>query len=246
MAKKIENKYFLRNKSNGTYTDVTSLFNGVNILACSGLDSKGKSLNVYAEQWITGGTDFMVASEDGRIVRENVDIVVTFIVGDRYASAQSDVITGHGTAYCQTEVADNVFLSDAVCILPQGNTIVTNRSVTFYKYQNGSRVSLGTGTFYTAASNTTIYIALSEAGHVSWTTYSPYANDFGAQEVYDSFVDYMTDTDVWLKSMYVEKQVHCVSLDGFEPKTIKLHRGDNTYILGEIKLKCLEKPMKIT
>ena len=153
MAKQIKNKYFAKNTANGTYTDITDMFQGVCVLSIDGLDSKGRSLNVYYEQWITGGTDFMITSNNGQIVRENVDIKVVFVVGQRYA-------------------------------------------------------------------NSTI----------------------NTQTVYDSFVNYMTNTDVWVKSSYVGKQVHCVCVDKVEPKTVKLHRGGNTYILGEIQLNCLETP----
>ena len=156
MAKKITNKYFVKNTANGSFVDVTNLFNGVNILAVDGFDSRGKALNVYVEQWITGGTDFMITSNNGQIVRENVDIKVVFIVGQRYA-------------------------------------------------------------------NSTI----------------------NTQTVYDSFVDYMTNTDVWIKSAYVGKQVHCVCIDKVEPKTVKLHRGGNSYILGEIQLNTLESPTAV-
>ena len=135
MAKKITNKYFVKNTTNGSFTDV----------------ARGKALNVYVEQWIDGGTDFMITSNNGQIVRENVDIKVVFVVGQRYA-------------------------------------------------------------------NSTI----------------------NTQTVYDSFVDYMTNTDVWIKSTYVGKQVHCVATDKIEPKTIKLHRGSDSYILGEIQLNTLE------
>ena len=156
MAKKISNKYFIKNSANGSFTDVTTLFDGVNVLAVEGLDSRGKALNVYIEQWITGGTDFMITSNNGQIVRENVGIKVVFIVGQRYANATIDT-----------------------------------------------------------------------------------------QTVYDSFVDYMTNTDVWVKSSYVGKQVHCVCIDKVEPKTIKLHRGGNTYILGEIQLQALGAPTTV-
>lgn len=153
MAKKIINKYFVKNSESGSFVDVTTSFDGVSVLAIEGLDSRGKALNVYIEQWITGGTDFMITSNNGQIVRENVDIKVVFIVGQRYANATIDT-----------------------------------------------------------------------------------------QTVYDSFVDYMTNTDVWVRSAYVGKQVHCVATDKVEPKTIKLHRGDKTYILGEIQLHCIEQP----
>jgi hypothetical protein len=156
MAKKINNKYFVKNTSNGSFADVTTLFDGVNILAVEGFDAKGKALNVYIEQWIDGGTDFMITSNNGQIVRENVSINVVFVVGQRYANSTIDT-----------------------------------------------------------------------------------------QTVYDSFVDYMTNTDVWIKSMYFCKQVHCVAIDKVEPKTVKLKRGVNEYILGEIPLQTLGAPTAV-
>lgn len=156
MAKKINNKYFVKNTANGSFVDVTTLFDGVDILAVEGFDSRGKALNVYVEQWITGGTDFMITSNNGQIVRENVDIKVVFIVGQRYANAAIDT-----------------------------------------------------------------------------------------QSVYDTFVDYMTNTDVWIKSTYVGKQVHCVAIEKVEPKTVKLKRGVNEYILGEIQLQALGAPASV-
>lgn len=62
------------------------------------------------------------------------------------------------------------------------------------------------------------------------------------QTQYDAFVSYMTSTDVWIASTYTNKKVHCVCIDGVSPRTVKLKRGNNSYILGEIKLKALEKP----
>lgn len=150
MANKIVGKYLLKNTSAGSYADVTTLFNGVNILAVDGTDAKGKALNVYVEQWVTGETDFTIASENGVIARENVDISVTFIVSPRYASSAID-----------------------------------------------------------------------------------------PQTVYDSFVNYMTNTDVWIKTMYTGKEVHCVATEKFEPQKVKLKRGNNSYIFGKITLKAL-------
>lgn len=158
MAKQIKNGYFLKNTANGSYTDVTTLFDGVSILAVEGFDSRGKALNIYTAQWVNSQTeDFMITTLDGNnnpvVVRENVDLKVVFCVGQRYANAAIDT-----------------------------------------------------------------------------------------QTVYDSFVNYMTGSDVWIASRYVGKQVHCVALDKVDPKTIKLHRGENTYILGELPLHTLEKP----
>jgi len=157
MAKKLLNKYYLKNTSAGSYVDVTTMFDGVNILAVSGMTERGKALNVYSEQWMTGETDFQIVSDSQSptIVRENVDIEITFVVGPRYA------------------------------------TTTTN---------------------------------------------------FNAQSVYDSFVNYMCATDVWVKSAYVGKAVHCVNIDGCEPQTVNLHRGSETYILGSIKMHTLETP----
>lgn len=63
------------------------------------------------------------------------------------------------------------------------------------------------------------------------------------QTVHDNFVDYITDSDVWLKSSYVgNKYVHCVCLKDYKPTTVKLGRGDNSYIMGTITLHCLDAP----
>jgi hypothetical protein len=50
---------------------------------------------------------------------------------------------------------------------------------------------------------------------------------------------------VWIKSSYVGKQVHCVDIDKVEPKTVKLKRGANEYILGEIPLQTLGAPTAV-
>jgi hypothetical protein len=50
MAKKNTNKYFIKNSASGSFVDVTTLFEGVSVLAIEGLDSRGKALNVYIEQ----------------------------------------------------------------------------------------------------------------------------------------------------------------------------------------------------
>lgn len=158
MANELKNKYYTKNSAGGTYQDFAARFNGLRVLAVSGLDSKGKALNVYAAQWLDSQTeDFMITTNGGVIVRENVDIKVVFAVSRRYASSVID-----------------------------------------------------------------------------------------EQSVYDTFIDYMTNTDVWVASTYVGKQVHCVASDKFEPKTLKLHRGGNSYILGEITLHTLAKPTSYT
>lgn len=152
MGKKIQNKYWLRNSDGGVFQDVTTLFDGVNVLAVGNVSAIGKAVNVYNAQWVDSETEDMIIAGD-RVIRENVDITVTFVVGQRYANATIDT-----------------------------------------------------------------------------------------QAVYDSFVSYMTNSDIWIRSAYVGKEVHCVALEGFSPKTVKLKRGTDSYILGELKLHCLGKP----
>jgi hypothetical protein len=63
------------------------------------------------------------------------------------------------------------------------------------------------------------------------------------QTVHGNFVDYITGSDVWLKSSYVgNKYVHCVCLKEYKPTTVKLGRGNNSYIMGTITLHCLDAP----
>lgn len=158
MARNITNKYFIKNSASGSFSDITTLYNGVCVLSISGFDSVGKSLNTYCAQWIDSqDEDFLITTVDGNnnpvIVRENVDVTVTFAVSRRYAN-----------------------------------------------------------------------------------------NVIDEQTVYDNFVNYLTGSDVWIASKYVGKQVHCVALEGVTPQTVKLKRGNNSYILGEVKLHTLSKP----
>lgn len=155
MAASTLGKYKIKNTSAGSWGNPPA---GVHILAINGFDSKGKTVNVFTQQWINSQTeDFLITTLDSNnnpvVIRENVDITVVFIVGQRYTNTTIDV-----------------------------------------------------------------------------------------QAQYDSFVDYMTNSDVWIASSYVDKQVHCMCLDKLEPKTVKLKRGGNSYILGEITLHTLEKP----
>ena len=63
------------------------------------------------------------------------------------------------------------------------------------------------------------------------------------QQVHDNFIEYMTGSDVWLKSSYMgNRYVHCINLDNYTPSSIKLDRGVNSYVLGNITFHCLEAP----
>lgn len=72
--------------------------------------------------------------------------------------------------------------------------------------------------------------------------YATSGTTIDVRTVHDAFRDYMTKTDVWIKSMYTNKWVHCVCLDGYEPTMMKLQRGTNSFALGTIKLHCLDNP----
>ena len=156
-----KNKYFVKNTIGGSFTDITTLFDGVAVLKVTGMLEKGKPVNIYTAQWINNqAEDFLITTLDGNnnavVIRENVDIELTFIVRKKYANTQ----TG-----------------------------------------------------------------------------------FDVQTTHDAFVNYMTNTDVWIKSAYLgNKQVHCVCLKEYEPTTANLMRGDDSYIMGTITLHTLDVP----
>lgn len=88
--------YFAKNTPNGTFQDITTLFDGVRVLQVSGVSAKGKAVNVYHEQWLDSEQeDFMITTNNGVIIRENVDIEITFLVHQRYATSTIDVKTQH-------------------------------------------------------------------------------------------------------------------------------------------------------
>lgn len=67
--------------------------------------------------------------------------------------------------------------------------------------------------------------------------------NFDVQSVHDTFISYMTDSDVWIKSSYVNnKYVHCVCLKEYQPTTQKMQRGEKSWIMGTITMHCLNAP----
>lgn len=95
MANNSSNRYYAKNTENGTFADITTLFDGVAILKVSGMCSKGKPVNVYTGQWVDSqAEDFMITTLDNNnnpvVVRENVDIDLTFIVRKKYAATQTN------------------------------------------------------------------------------------------------------------------------------------------------------------
>ena len=92
MANKSSGRYYAKNTENGTFADITTLYDGVAVLKVDGFNAKGKPVNIYSEQWINNQTeDFMITTLDGSsnpvVIRENTDIEITFIVMQKYASS---------------------------------------------------------------------------------------------------------------------------------------------------------------
>lgn len=97
----LKNLYFVKNdKDVADFKDVTELFDGVRILSCTDFCAKGKPINVYSEQWINSQEeDFMITTLDSLnnpvVIRENIDIDVTFAVRQKYASGRINVMAQH-------------------------------------------------------------------------------------------------------------------------------------------------------
>lgn len=67
--------------------------------------------------------------------------------------------------------------------------------------------------------------------------------NFNLQRAYDTFIDFMTSKDVYLKTEYVDKIVHAVCTEATEITTNKMKRkGDNSYKLGSITLAQIDAP----
>lgn len=156
-----KNRFFVKNTQNGSFQDITTMFDGVAVLKLDGMLAKGEPINIFTQQWLSNQKeDFLITTLDSSdnpvVVRKNVDLELTFIVRQKYAAGTIDV-----------------------------------------------------------------------------------------QTVHDNFVDYITGSDIWLKSSYVgNKYVHCVCLKEYKPTTVKLGRGDNSYIMGTITLHCLDAPQE--
>ena len=83
-------RYYIKRTSDETYIDITSAFDGISILSLSGFGAIGDSVNVFTQQWIDSQQeDFMVTKKvqgSDVLIRKNIDITLTFIVGRRYAN----------------------------------------------------------------------------------------------------------------------------------------------------------------
>ena len=94
------NRYFVKNTSDGVFTDITTLFDGVAVLKVDGMLAKGKPVNIYTAQWINSQEeDFLITTLDEHdnpvVIRENVDLEITFIVRQKYATGTINVQSVH-------------------------------------------------------------------------------------------------------------------------------------------------------
>lgn len=110
-------RYFIKNTENGDYQDITSLFNGVAVLKLDGMLGKGKPVNIYNEQWFDSQVeDFMITTLDENdnpiVVRENVNIELSFIVRQKYATGTIDVLETHD-AFVDYVTGSDIWLKSA-------------------------------------------------------------------------------------------------------------------------------------
>lgn len=94
------NRYFVKNTSSGTFADITALFDGVAVLKLDGMLEKGKPVNIYTAKWINSQSeDFLITTFDENehpiVIRENVELELTFIVRQKYANNTIDVQSVH-------------------------------------------------------------------------------------------------------------------------------------------------------
>lgn len=94
------NTYFTKNSERASWEDITSKFDGVRILKMDGFLAKGKPINIFTQQWVSNQKeDFLITTLDDNnrpvVIRENVNIEITFIVRQKYASNTIDVQTVH-------------------------------------------------------------------------------------------------------------------------------------------------------
>ena len=94
------NTYFTKNSESASWEDITSKFDGVRILKMDGFLAKGKPINIFTQQWVSNQKeDFLITTLDDNnrpvVIRENVNIEITFIVRQKYASNTIDVQTVH-------------------------------------------------------------------------------------------------------------------------------------------------------
>ena len=92
--------YQIKNREGNAFQNIETLFDGVRILKVDNMLARGKAVNIYTEQWVNSQEeDFLITTLDGNdnpvVIRENVDIEVTFAVRRKYANSAIDVMSVH-------------------------------------------------------------------------------------------------------------------------------------------------------
>ena len=78
---------YKNNEDDWTYFNGIS---GVRVLSLTGIDERGDAVNVYNAQWVDSEQeDFIIAHEEEKIIRKNVDVQLTMIIGRRYTVGES-------------------------------------------------------------------------------------------------------------------------------------------------------------
>lgn len=134
----IEKEYLVK-RGTQEYTPISELFNGVRILKVNGFTSTGAPKNIYTAAWINSqAEDYMVTLQESRegedydvVIRNNTDIEITFIVGDKYADTDIDVRVTHdafiaymtdGALYVKSNYTDRAM--KVVCLKEYKPTLV--------------------------------------------------------------------------------------------------------------------------
>ena len=151
----IANEYLVKRGSE-SFATIASKFGGVRILKIDGFTSVGKPINIYTAQWVNSqGEDYMVTSQVeisgttyDAIFRENVDLEITFIVGDKYGA--NDVRQQHD--------AFIAYMTDGALHIKSNYTDRTMRAVCLKEYKpttiqlkrpQGRNYMMGTLTLHT-------------------------------------------------------------------------------------------------
>lgn len=132
----IANEYLVKRGSE-EFATISSKFVGVRVLKIDGFTSVGKPINIYTAQWIDSQSeDYMVTSQmevEGTtydaIFRENVDLEITFVVGDKYGAAdvrmQHDAFVAYmtdGALYIKSQYTDRTL--KCVCLKEYKPTLI--------------------------------------------------------------------------------------------------------------------------
>lgn len=92
-------KYYVRKSTSEAWRDVVD-FQGVRVLKVSGFGGLGKAVNIYTAQWVNSQAEDVAvttlnAQQQPVVIRENVNVEITFAVSPRYATGAIDVQTQH-------------------------------------------------------------------------------------------------------------------------------------------------------